>query len=62
MDVAWREVRSGGKKEAQRLPKLVMAGSPMEQEYEGHGMMVKCKRRRRIEVDETVRTADLQLG
>ena len=25
-------------------------------------MMVKCKRRRRIEVDETERTADLQLG
>ena len=35
----------------------------MEQEYEGRGMMVKCKRRRRmIEVDETERTADLQLG
>ena len=28
-------------------PKLEMVGSLMEQECEGHGMMVKCKRRRR---------------
>ena len=48
MDIAWREVRGGWKKEAQRHPKLDMVGSLMEQEYEGCGMMVKCKRRRRL--------------
>ena len=47
MDVAWREVRGGWKKEAQRPPKLEVVGSLMEQECEGRGMMVKCKRRRR---------------
>ena len=49
MDVAWKGVRSEWKKEAcaQRHPKLKMVGSLMEQECEGHGMMVKYKRRRR---------------
>ena len=47
MDVAWREVRGGWKKEVQRHPKLEVVGSLIEQECEGHGMMVKCKRRRR---------------
>ena len=47
MDVAWREVRGGWKNEAQRHPKLEGIGSLMEQECEGRGMMVKCKRRRR---------------
>ena len=32
MDVAWREVRGGWKKEAQRHPELEMVGSLMEQE------------------------------
>ena len=38
MDVAWREVRGGWKKEAQRHPKLEGIGSLMEQECEGRGM------------------------
>ena len=50
MDVASREVR-GGWKEAQRHPKLEMVGSLMEQECEGHGIMMKCKE----EVGETER-------
>ena len=47
MDVAWRDIR-GGWKEAQRNPKLEMVGRLMEQEREGHGIMMKCKRRRRL--------------
>ena len=50
MDVALKGVRSRWKKEAcaQRHPTLEMVGSLMEQECEGRGMMVKCKRRRRL--------------
>ena len=35
MDVAWREVKGGWKKEAQGHPKLEMVGNLMEQECEG---------------------------
>ena len=48
MNVTWREVRCGRQKEAQRHPKLEMVGSLIEQESEGRGLMVKCKRRRRL--------------
>ena len=51
-------VRGGWKKEAQRHPKLEGIGSLMEQEYEGRGMMVKCKRRRRRLVKLRGGTAD----
>ena len=58
MDVAWRDIR-GGWKEAQRHPKLEMVGRLMEQECEGHGMMMKCKRRRRRLVKLRGGTAEL---
>ena len=61
MDVAWREVRSGWKKEAQRHPKLERIGSLIEQECEGRGMMVKCKRRRRRLVKLRGGTAELEV-
>ena len=61
MDVAWREVRGGWKKEAQRHPKLEGIGSLMEQECEGRGMMVKCKRRRRRLVKLRGGTAELEV-
>ena len=60
MDVAWRDGR-GGWKEAQRHPKLEMVGSLMEQECEGRGMMVKCKRRRRRLVKLRGGTAELEV-
>ena len=45
MYIAWRKVRGGWKKEAQRHPKIEMVGSLMEQECEGHFMMVRRRRR-----------------
>ena len=61
IDVAWREVRGGWKKEAQRHPKLEGIESLMEQECEGRGMMVKCKRRRRRLVKLRGGTAELEV-
>ena len=62
MDVAWREVRDGWKKEAQRHPKLEGIKSLiMEQECEGRSMMVKCKRRRRRLVKLRGGTAELEV-
>ena len=42
-----------------RHPKLEMVGSLMEQECEGRGMMMKCKRRRRRLVNLRGGTAEL---
>ena len=61
IDVAWREVRGGWKKEVQGHPKLDIIGSLIEKEYEGRCMMVKCKRRKRWLVNLRRRMAELEV-
>ena len=58
-EVAWREVRSVWRQEAQRHTKLDLTGRLMAKKCEGRGMMVKGKTRRRRLVKLRGGTAEL---